>query len=95
MLDIKGIIWLEGIVEKLAWKHDVKGHEAMEVLENKPQVRFVEKGHRKGENVYAALGRTKSGRYMIVFFVYKLTKEALILSAKDMTDTERKRYAKT
>jgi hypothetical protein len=27
-------------------------------LENRPKIRFVEKGERKGENVYEALGQT-------------------------------------
>ena len=66
--------------------------EVIEVLENKPKFRFVEKGHRKGENVYAALGQTYEGRYLIVFFVYKRNGRALIISARDMTKSERKRF---
>ncbi len=64
----------------------------MEVLENKPKFRFVEKGHHKGENVYAALGQTYEGRYLIIFFVYKRNGRALIISARDMTKSERKLY---
>ena len=56
--------------------------------------RFVEKGHRQGENVYAAMGQTNAGRYLIVFFVRKKTQQALILSARDMTRSERRRYEK-
>jgi len=56
-LKIREIIWLEDIVEKLEKKHSVRQNEVIEVLENKPKFRFVEKGHRKGENVYAALGQ--------------------------------------
>lgn len=44
------------IVEKLLLKHRVLRHEVKEVLENKPKFRFVEKGHRKNENVYLAMG---------------------------------------
>jgi len=44
------------------------------------------------ENVYAAMGQTKGGRHLIIFFVYKKDKSAFILSARDMTDAERKRY---
>ncbi|WP_373872739.1 hypothetical protein [Microseira wollei] len=55
-------------------------------------MRFVEKGTRKNENVYAALGQTDSGRYLIVYFIYKPDKNALILSARDMDNAERKRY---
>ena len=65
---IKGIIWLDDIIEKLIKKHDVKQYEVKEILANKPRFRFVEKGHRSGENVYVAMGQTDSGRYLIVFF---------------------------
>jgi len=91
-LEITGIIWLEDIVEKLAWKHHVMESEVVEVLNNKPKFRFVENGHIPKENLYAALGQTCAGRYLIVFFVYKKTKEALIVSARNMTDSERNRY---
>ena len=30
-------------------------------LQSKPKFRFVEKGHREGEKVYAALGQTEAG----------------------------------
>ena len=60
---MREIIWLEDIVEKLEKKHSVRQNEVIEVLENKPKFRFVEKGHRKGENVYAALGQTYEGRF--------------------------------
>ena len=56
--------------------------------------RFVEKGHRTREDVYAVLGQTGPGRYLIVFFVHKPDHRALILSARDMTNTERRRYEK-
>jgi uncharacterized DUF497 family protein len=91
-LKISGIIWLEDIIEKLVWKHNVKQHEVIEVLRNNPQFRLVEKGHRKGEHVYSASGRTDAGRYVTVFFVYKSNRHALIVSARDMTGAERRLY---
>ena len=91
-MKITDVIWLEDIVKKLARKHNVKQHKVIEVLKNRPQFRFVEKGHRKGEDVYAALGQTNSGRYMAVFFVYKASNQALIVSTRDMTKSERKKY---
>ncbi|PIQ94704.1 MAG: hypothetical protein COV68_03235, partial [Nitrospirae bacterium CG11_big_fil_rev_8_21_14_0_20_41_14] len=48
----------------------------------------------KGEDLYRALGQTDSGRYLTVFFIYKETHEALVISARDMTDKERKNCAK-
>jgi uncharacterized DUF497 family protein len=41
-----------------------------------------------------ALGTTDSGRYLTVYFLYKKNKEALIVTARDMTEKERKKYAK-
>jgi uncharacterized DUF497 family protein len=93
-LRISGLIWLEEIVEKIKQKHNVNQDEVREVFRNSRHFRFVEKGHYQGENVYSALGQTDAGRYLIVFFVYKKTREALIVSARDMTDAERNRYEK-
>ena len=89
---IEGIIWFDEIIEKLEWKHNVQPREVTEVFVNKPQFRFVEKGHRSGENVYAAMGQTYTGRYLIVFFIYKKDKRVFILSARNMTDRERRIY---
>lgn len=93
-MKITGIIWLEEIIEKLARKHGVEQQEVREVLSNSAQFRFIEKGHRAGENVYSAFGQTDAGRYLVVFFVYKKDKRALVLSARDMTRAERKSYGK-
>ena len=53
---IEGIIWLEDIVEKLWRKHRVVESEVEGVLQNRPRFRFIEKGRRPGEDVYAAVG---------------------------------------
>lgn len=93
-MKIRDFIWLDKIVQKLLWKHSVTQEEILEVFTNSPHFRFVEKGDRIGENVYYAAGQTDAGRYLIVFFVYKNSREALILSARDMTKSERKKYAR-
>lgn len=93
-MKIEGIIWLRNIVDKIAFKHKVKTEEVEEVLNNNPKFRFVEKGEQKGEDVYMALGQTDAGRYLTVLFIYKKTKEALILSARDMARKEKRQYAK-
>jgi uncharacterized DUF497 family protein len=89
---ITGLIWLAEIVDKLDWKHHVQQEEVREVFRRQPKFRFVEKGHRRGENVYLAQGRTVAGRYLNVFFVSKVDQRALILSARDMTRAERRKY---
>ncbi len=72
---------MRSVVDKLAVKHHVRIEEVEELFENTPKFLFVEKGERKGENVYMASGQTDAGRYLTVLFIYKKTKEALILSA--------------
>ncbi|MFH1907666.1 MAG: BrnT family toxin [Chloroflexota bacterium] len=91
-MKVTGFIWFEDIVEKLESKHNVRQQDVREIFGSKPHVRFVEKGHRSGENVYAALGLTDGGRYLIVFLVLKKDGRALILSARDMTRNERRDY---
>jgi hypothetical protein len=76
-LKLSGVIWLEEIVEKIERKHHVTQNEVREILRNSSHFRFVEKGHRRGENVYSALGQTSAGRHLIVFFVRKKTGQAL------------------
>ncbi|MDI6447733.1 BrnT family toxin [Anaerobaca lacustris] len=91
-MKIRGVIWLDSVIEKVESKHGVSCEEVRQILRGHASFRFVEKGHRRGENVYAALGRTEAGRYLVVFFVQKPDHRALILTARDMTVTERKRH---
>ena len=73
----------------------MKVQEARQVLLGKPRIRFAEKGNIEGDDVYGAFGRTHAGRYLSVFFVYKpATKTAIIISARDMNDKERKAYGR-
>lgn len=93
-MKITGFVWLEDIVQKLIWKHSVDTSEVREIFLNQPRIRFVEKGHRKDENVYAAFGQTNAGKYLVCFFVHKKDNRALVLSAREMTGTERKQYGR-
>lgn len=80
--------------DKLDRKHTVRPFEVEEVLLSNPRIYFVEKGNVRGEDVYLALGKTEEGRYLTVFFIYKANRVALVMSAREMDSTERKRYAK-
>ena len=91
---IEGIIWLRSVIDKLVFKHRVETFEVEELFAGKPKFRFVEKGEREGENVSLALGQTEGGRYLTVLFIHKKTKDALILSARDMAEKERKMYGR-
>lgn len=66
-----------------------------QIFDAKPHIRFISKGRRnKDEHVYAAYGQTSAGRYLAVFFIHKPGDLALIISARNMDNKERKRYGK-
>ncbi len=93
-MKVEGIIWLRDVVEKLAGKHNLTTEEVEEAILSVKRFRFIEIGDVEGEDLFAALGRTAAGRYLIVYFVYKRTRDALIVSARNMTKKEKKLYAK-
>ena len=93
-MKIEGFIWLTEIVDKIESKHGVTVPEVESVFTTEPIFSRIEKGRIKGEDVYRALGQSNSGRYLAAFFVYKHSHEALVISARDMVDREKKYYGK-
>ena len=93
-MEVREIIWLDTFVEKLWRKHHVRIEEVEEILSGRLRVRRVARGNVAGEDVYSAMGRTTEGRLLIVFFVLKAGRRALVISARDMKPAERRRYAK-
>ena len=91
---IRQIIWKSEFVEKLATKHGVAKYEAEEVLNSEPHIRKMGRDKRRGENVYAACGQSGGGRYLVVFYIRKLTGALPPISARDMDGGERDYYAK-
>ena len=91
-MKIENLIWLHHIIDKLTFKHHVDISEVEEVFDSRPKFRFLQKGNRKEEDVYMALGRTEAGRYLAVIFIHKKNNDALIVSARDMAKKERKQY---
>ncbi len=91
---IQGFVWIDSIIYKLASKHAVSSEEVEEIFRNKPWLKKGPLGHRPGENGYYALGKTFSGRCLFVFFILKKNKKALVITARDMTKSERKLYEK-
>ena len=94
MVIIDDIIWFDRILEKLAWKRNVLPSEVEEVLSGDCKIFRKEKGKVEGEHLYNALGKTEAGRFLSVFFIKKLGNKALIITARDMNKSERKRYGK-
>jgi len=93
-MKVTEILWLQQIVDKIEVKHHLTKEEVEEVFANKPQYRFVEQGNVEGEPLYAALGRTDAGRYVIALFIFKPGNRALIISGRDMDRKERKLYGR-
>ncbi len=91
-MQIKDIIWLPDIIDKLDWKHHIVPEEVEQVFESHPLYRRIERGKVHGEDLYAALGQTDLGRYLIVFFIHKISGEALVISARDMEQKDRRQY---
>jgi uncharacterized DUF497 family protein len=93
-MKIDGFIWQREVVNKLKWKHNLTTDEVEEIFQGKPKFLKKEKGKVEGEDLYNALGQTESGRYLTVFFIYKYSQQALIITARDMNLKERKYYGK-
>ncbi len=87
-------LWLDRFVDKIIRKHNIYPEEVEEVLSKDPLIRRLESGHVKGEDLFIGFGRTDTGRYLSVLFVLKKDKRALVISARDMTKRERKKYGK-
>lgn len=97
-MNIRGFIWREEIIDKLEWKHNITPDEVEEVFKGitgKPKFLKKEKGKVEGELLYNVLGQTASGRYLSVFFIYKRSRQALIVTAREMNRKERRYYGKS
>lgn len=93
-MEILDIILTDDVLDKIIWKHNISELEMRQVINNQPNIRFIEKGKVRGENLYVGLGTTDAGRYVSVFFIMKKNKKALIVTARDMTERERRKYGK-
>jgi uncharacterized DUF497 family protein len=83
--DIEGFRWPRGIEEKVFTKHGLSGYEVDDAF-----FRRAAKVRRTGER-FLLLSTTGAGAYIIVYFEYAAD-EATILTAREMTTTERQRY---
>ena len=94
-MQIENIVCSERTEAKLESKHHVTFREARQIFFGHPRIRFAERGRTVGEDVYAAFGQTLGGRYLSVFFIYKpARKMGVIISARDMSEKERKAYGR-
>jgi uncharacterized DUF497 family protein len=93
-MTIHDLAWRDEVEDKIIRKHGIWPAEVEQALANRPHVRFMERGHRPGEHLYAAFGQTDAGRYLAVYFILKPKNVALIVTARDMTTREIRTYGK-
>ena len=77
--------WDENNIEHIA-NHGVEPYETEEVIDDDP---FIAK---MGEGKYVAYGQTDSGRYLLVVFAPKSEQRLRVITARDMTAAEKKRF---
>ena len=88
-----GFDWDEGNITKNWDKHEVSSGECEQIFFNKPLIVKRDSKHSQFENRYYVLGRTDSGRLLFAVFTVRGDK-IRIISARDMTIAEAKRYQK-
>ena len=83
---IRELHWLDHIVDKIERKHRVSPDEVEEMFRSELHVRAGAAG------TYRAYGRTLVGRYLFAVFVMEESATARIITAREMTNSERKLY---
>jgi len=74
--------WDETNIDHIA-DHGVEPYEAEEALDNRPLIL------RAGEGKHIAFGQTNAGRYLVVVFALKSEQRVRVVTARDMTQTEK------
>ena len=86
-----GFDWDDGNQGKNWEKHDVTDGECEQIFFNDPLVVGANPKHSKRERRYHALGRTDLNRALFVSFTIRM-KFIRVISARDMTKAERRKY---
>ena len=82
------------IEEKVLRKHGLSLEDLRQVFAGGPQVFLRTKRDRYGDRVYRALGRTRGGGYVTVFFVREPEGRGRVITAREMDHSERRRYSR-
>jgi uncharacterized DUF497 family protein len=90
--NVEGFEWDEGNARKNE-KHGVTQAEAEQVFLNDPLFITPDEKHSESERRYRALGKTASGRLLMVIFTSRQTGRLIrVISARDMNVRERRLY---
>ena len=90
---IDGFEWDEGDTDKNWIKHQVTNSECEELFFNLPLVVAGDPQHSQDEQRYYALSQTNVNRWLFIAFTIRENK-IRVISARDMSQNERKAYAK-
>lgn len=86
---LREIVWTPEIEDKVQRKHGLRPEEIAQVcLDPAAHLRRARDGR------YAVLGRTEAGRYVLVIGAYLGKGTLKIITARDMTDSERGLYGR-
>ena len=84
---LREIVWTPEILDKVQGKHGLQPEEVSQVcLDRASQLRKARDGR------YAILGRTEAGRYVLVIGAYVGKGTLRVITARDVTDSERDLY---
>lgn len=75
--------WEDDNIEHIA-NHGVEPYEAEEVITNQPRLKHA------GDGKYFAYGQTDAGRYLLVVYAPKSGRRVRVVTARDMTPTEKR-----
>jgi len=90
-VQISQLVWNEDIIEHIT-RHNVTPEEVEEVCFGNPLI-LKSKQSTKGLNTLCyAMARTDSGRYLFIVFTYFQRGRAMLITARDMEQVERKYY---
>lgn len=78
------------VLEKIEVKHGVRWQEIEEVFRGRIKLYRTHRHDQYGETRYLALGRTKGGRYLAVFFVTVPPDQAKVITARTMDEKEKR-----
>lgn len=91
-MNIDDFLWIDTYVEKIILKHGIYPEEVEQVFRNRPFIQRAERGHIPGEDVYFCFGETDVDRFLFAVFILKPPRTALVITAREMTNKEKKRY---
>jgi hypothetical protein len=89
--DFEGFEWDNGNSTKNWEMHQVRREECEQAFFNRPWLVAEDARHSEAERRFVLLGRTDSGRHLMVVFV-KRGKLVRVISARDMTKKERRAF---